>query len=412
MAALQSAAPAQHHSRTPSSTRVVGLILERIMPLSQASGAITVPLFGREPSASRAHFRESLAQLAVISLVVLSIFSPPALMWDPNSFYLKWEVALLPLIFVTYGWLLLAGIVRKIQFNGMFVVGAVYTVAVALSIWYGSAMLGQAMVLRDFYEFPKLWLPVAFFTLAYEAHLSEAGLRRLLSFFAATLLFMCLYAWGQWAGLGYGNCLDNIYVAPEHSQRGLLYARRVYSTLGNPNLLGMLMTWSAAAFLLAAMLRVDRQARNIGMFLACVVTLVMTGSRYGLLTAAFAILLVAASSFASGRTRWSRLVVPLALLTLFASAIFLVSSANQRTLERLQTLQAPTETDSFRGRVDRLWLDALDSFSQSPILGRGPAKTVFEGIVTDSEYLDVLKKFGLLGFVAYLAYFLFPLFLI
>jgi len=350
--------------------------------------------------------------MAVIAPIVLSIASPPAIMWDPNSFYLKWEVALLPVIFLIYAWFFLTGFVRGIQLNGMFVVGALYSIAVALSIWYGSVLLGQTVVFRDFYEFPKLWLPVAFFTLAYEARLSEIALRRLVGFFAAALIVVCLYAWGQWAGLGFANWLDSIYIAPEHTQAGLQYARRVYSTMGNPNLLGMLMTWSTAAFLLAAILHVGRQARNFLLLVACLVTLAMTGSRYGLLATAFAFLLAAASSFTSARSRLSRLVLPLLLFPLLASAILLVSNTNQRTLERFQTLRAPAETDSFRDRADRVWLDALDSFSQSPILGRGPAKTVFEGIVTDSEYLDVLKKFGLLGFMTYLSYFLFPLFLI
>lgn len=382
------------------------------MTLTNTASTVTIRAFDVEPYPSLARLRDGLSQVTVISLIVLSIASPPALMWDPNSFYLKWEVALLPLVFLVYGWLLLAGMVRKIQFNGMFVVGVLYSVSVAFSIWYGSSLLGQSVIFRDFYEFPKLWLPVVFFTLAYEARLSEVALRRLIAFFAAALLLVCLYAWGQWAGLGFADWLDSIYVAPEHTQKALDYARRVYSTLGNPNLLGMLMTWSIAAFLLAAMLRVGSQIRNMVMIAACLATLAMTGSRYGLLTTAFAVLLVVAGSSASGRPRWSRLVVPLVLLPLFASLILVVSSSNERTLERFRTLQAPTETDSFRGRVDTVWIDAADSFSQSPIFGRGPAKTIFEGIVTDSEYLDVLKKFGIVGFVSYLAYFLFPLYLV
>jgi O-antigen ligase len=360
---------------------------------------------------SRAHLPQVLAQVTVVSLIVLSIL-PSGIMWDPDSFYLKWEVALLPFVLLLYGWLLLAGMVRAIHFNGMFVVGVLYSVAMSLSIWYGATLLGQAVIFRDFYEFPKVWLPVVFFTLAFEAQLSEAGLRRLLRFFAVALVLVCLYAWGQWAGLEFSHWLNNFYSAGKHVLRSLDYARRVYSTMGNPNVLGQLLTWSIAAFLLATSLRVGSQVRNILITVACLITLAMTGSRYGLLDTAFAFLLVVASSFASGRPRLSRLLLPLVLLPLFASAILVVSNTNQRTLERYQTLRAPAETDSFRQRADELWLDALNSFSQSPVLGRGPAKTSFEGIITDSEFLDVLKKFGLFGFVSYLAYYFFPLFLI
>src|SRR5689334_21451838 len=224
------------------------------MPLTNPTGSVMTRAFVVELSSSGTHLPQVLAQVAVISPIVLSIAAPPAIMWDPNSFYLKWEVALLPVIFLVYTWLFLTGLVRGIQLNGMFAVGALYSIAVALSIWYGSVLLGQTMIFRDFYEFPKLWLPVAFFTLAYEARLSEVALRRLVGFFAAALMVICLYAWGQWAGLGFASWLDSVYVAPEHTQAGLQYARRVYSTMGNPNLLGMLMTWSTAAFLLATIL--------------------------------------------------------------------------------------------------------------------------------------------------------------
>jgi O-antigen ligase len=182
--------------------------------------------------------------------------------------------------------------------------------------------------------------------------------------------------------------------------------------MGNPNVLGQLLTWSIAAFLLATSLHVGSQVRNIFIIVACLITLAMTGSRYGLLNTGLAFLVVITSAFASGRQRLSRLALPLVLLPLFVAAILVVSNTNQRTLERFQTLRAPADTDSFRQRADDLWLDALNSFSQSPILGRGPAKTTFETIITDSEFLDVLKKFGLLGFFSYLGYYLFPLFLI
>jgi len=380
------------------------------MPLTNTAPA-TLHAFAHRHSISRTHLRERLAEITVILLILLSIL-PPLVGWDPDSLYLKWEVVLLPVIGLLYGWLLLAGIFRAIHFNGIFVVASLFSVLVALSIWYGSVILHQSIVLRDFYEFPKLWLPVAFFTIAHEAKLSEASLRRLLSFFAGALALICLYAWAQWGGLEFTHSLDNYYSAGEHVQSALSYSRRVYSTMGNPNVLGQLLTWSIATFLLATVFRVGSQVRNIIVIVACLIALAMTGSRYGLLATALALILVVASSFAAPRPRLSRLALPLVLLPLFAGAILVVSNSNQRTLERFQTLQAPVETDSFRQRADQLWLDALDSFSQSPLLGRGPAKTTFEGIVTDSEFLDVLKKFGLLGFAAYLAFYLFPLLLI
>ncbi|HET8924032.1 MAG TPA: O-antigen ligase family protein [Candidatus Acidoferrum sp.] len=381
------------------------------MPSLSTISATTIRTFGHHLSFSRSIFAELLAQTTVISLICMSLVAPHFVLGG-DVLWFKAEVVALPLVLLVYVWLLLAGLVGTIRFNGLFLVGALYSISVAVSIWHGSFLLGQAVIFRDFYEFPKLWLPVIFFTIAYEAKLSEAGLRRLLTYFGAALVLVCLYAWAQWAGLSFSQWLNNLFSAGEHVQGSLQYARRVYSTMGNPNLLGQLMTWSITVFLLAIWLHVGSQARNIFLAVACLITLAMTGSRYGLLDTALAFVLAVAVSFGSSRRRLSRLALPPLLFPLFAAAIFFVSSSNQRTLQRFQTLQNPLTTDSFRQRVDDTWLAAADSFYQSPWLGRGPARTTFEGLITDSEFLDVLKKFGVMGFLFYLGYFFVPLWLI
>jgi len=164
-----------------------------------------------------------------------------------------------------------------------------------------------------------------------------------------------------------------------------------------------------AAFALAALFGVGNAFRNITLALASLITLVMTGSRYGLLIGAMGMVLVFLLALASRRIRGWRLAALPALLVLFGSAFAIVSSSNQGTLERFLTLEHPLQADSLRGRLDRLWVHPLADFEQSPILGHGPAKSIYTGVITDSEYLDVLKKFGILGLLVYLGYFLLPL---
>jgi hypothetical protein len=58
------------------------------------------------------------------------------------------------------------------------------------------------------------------------------------------------------------------------------------------------------------------------------------------------------------------------------------------------------------------WPEALADFARSHLIGNGAANSYIRDIVTDSEYLDVLKEFGIVGLVAYLAYNAFPLVLL
>lgn len=354
-----------------------------------------------------------LGEVCVISLVCVPILFPAIrIAVSDDISMVKTEVAALPIVSLGYLWLLLAGEARLFRPNGMLVVGALFNFSVALSIWHSSSVLGETVILRDFLEIPKLWLPVVFFTLSYEARLSEVALRRLWNFLGLTVLPLCLYAWAQWGNLTVSHWLNEIYQAGEKSEAALMYARRVYSTMGNANNFAELLTWLISTFLLALLLVPAKRTRNIMVLFACLVTLPMTGSRYGLLNTTIALILIFSINHACRGRRLSQLLFPLALLPIFAGVFFVVSSSNQRNLERFQTLDNPLQTDSFRERADVLWQDAIQDFRQSPLLGHGPAKNIYTGIITDSEYLDILKEFGIVGFLFYLAYFLFPLSLI
>jgi O-antigen ligase len=291
----------------------------------------------------------------------------------------------------------------------MFIVGGVYCSLVLLSTWYGFAVLGHKVIARDFYEIAKLWLPVVFFTVAYEARLSERGLGRLLGFFSAAVMLVCAYAWAQWLGLSIAHKLDPYYAGSIFIEGALLRYRRVYSTMGNPNLLGELMTWCVIAFTLAALHGIGSRVRNAAVALACLVTLAMCGSRFGLLTCAFGLLLAFALPTAFRRERLAQAGRVAGVLVVFAVAFAGVLASSDTIRQRFEALHRPLEVDSLRERVDILWRDAGAEISRSPLVGNGPAKSRYTGIITDSEYLDVLKQFGIIGFLAYLGYFLYPL---
>lgn len=375
-------------------------------------GTTTIRLRELAPPRTRWGLAESSARLYAIALVCLSVLAPPISI-SPALPYFKAEQLLLPVIFVIYGWFFLAGFARPIRLNGMFLIGAIYTICIILSSSYGVVFLHQGVILSDFYEIPKLWLPVFFFTVAYEADLSEASLRQLLNFFAAALLLVCFYAWAQWFGSGVSDRLNVYYSAGQHVESALQYARRAYSTMGNPNVLGQLMTWSIAAFTIAAVFRVGPNFRNFFVAFACLVALGMTGSRYALINTAIASVLIFVMLWATpGPRRKGRLVFAIGLVLVFGCILAAVATSNRLTLNRFETLGNPLQIDSLQERLDSVWRDAGDFFLTSPLLGRGPAKTIFGSVVTDSEYLEVLKQFGVIGFLPYLAYFLFPLYLL
>lgn len=203
--------------------------------------------------------------------------------------------------------------------------------------------------------------------------------------------------------------MNPYYSAGPHIDRALEYGRRVYSTMGNPNVLGQLMTWSLVAFTMALLFRVGNRILNAGVAFAWLVTLTLTGSRFGLFTVFVGLAFVFAVSWSARRWRSAPVAIVFLVVPAFVATAFTIAKLNQPTLARFETLKRPFEIDSFRARIDDQWRDAAADFVHSPFVGHGPVKIAFTGIVTDSEYLDVLKEFGAIGFLVYISYFLLPL---
>ena len=357
--------------------------------------------------AERAGLGQKLLRLAVISLMSISIVPPVVHLGE--EFWLKLDYLLLPVVALIYLCLLLAGLASPIRLNPMFAVAFAFSVCILSSLAYGTEVLGHPLLARNFFELAKPWFPAIFFTLAYEADFSEESLRTLgKSLFPATLL-ICLYAYGQWFNMGFTQYLDPYYSGGLHDEGGLAHYRRVYSTLSNPNTLGIFMTWVIGAFSLRALLGIGNRFLNMVLLFACLATLAMTGSRYGLIDTFLVFLLILRLPAPTETSEKKRRRILLVSLPLVVGVVLVVSASNRATLDRFQMLQTPLHEKSLRTRLDVLWKDAIEQFLQSPVLGHGPARDIFTNVFTDSEYLQILKQYGLVGLVPYLCFFLVPL---
>jgi len=357
-----------------------------------------------------------MAQAGVIVMICVSI-TAPAIVISPSIPYFKAEQLLIPVVLAVYVWLLLAGVARGIRLNGLFLVALIYCICISISIAYGAIILGHPVDVRDYYDLPKVWLHVAFFTIAYEAELSESGLRRLLAWFSVAALLVCFYAWAQFFNLGFTYKLNPYYSSGGQIDLALQYARRVYGTVGNANALGALMTWCVVIFMLAIVMRIGNRVHYSLVAFACLVTLIMTGSRYGIVTLTIGLLLIFAPTSLASRRNLPKLALAILLIPMVVWTYLAVAGSNARTIQRYQTLSNPLQVDSLRERLDQLFPIAWADFSKSPIVGHGPGKSFLwggagRGTYIDSEYLAVLRELGILGFLAYLAYYLYPLYLI
>ncbi len=358
----------------------------------------------------RTDLGRAFLRFSVIALMILSILVPVVRLG--GEFWIKLDQLLLPGIILIFLWLMLVGLARPVRLNGFFAAALAFTICIAMSMLYGTQIIGHRLLSRDFFELAKPLFPLLFFTLAYEAEFSEDSIRTAIKWLSPAILLICLYAYGQWFNMPFTAYLQPYYSGGLHDDGGLSHYRRVYSTLSNPNFLAMLMTWAVAAFTLAIFSRVGNRFWNLVLLLASLVTLVMTGSRYGLINTVLALLLIFLLPAPTESYRRNRRAFLFIGLPVMLAATLLISISNQATLNRFEQLRNPLQENSLRMRLDDLWKDAANQFLESPLLGHGPAKIIFSNVYTDSEYLQILKQFGVVGLIPYLCYFLIPLSLI
>ena len=369
--------------------------------------AAAYELIQRGTLAPRTRIAKVLGEAGLILILCVGVLAPSVTL-NENWPQVRTETMLIVFVAMAYAALLLTGLARPLRFHAFYLFGALFSLCVGFSLIYGTVILGHPLSYRDYFEIPKCWLPVFFFTVAHEAELSERGLNRALDWFAGAITLVCLFGWAQFLTLGIAARLTPLYTDLGHNYTALMRYGRIFSTMGNPNALGQLMSWCMSTYVLAFLFGVGSRARNLSISVMCVMTVALTSSRYGLLTCSGGLLIALMFGFMSRRRGWKLL----SLLFLIGVLVAVFGEAQQSSYwasHRFEQLKNPLQVDSLRGRLDVLWLEAGDYFLSSPWVGHGPAKTVFETVYTDSEYLDILKYYGLAGFVCYLAYFLWPL---
>jgi hypothetical protein len=359
-------------------------------------------------SAPRTWLSHHLGEIGVILLLCGSVLVPQ---WEisPSEPRIRRELFILLGIFAVYGWMLLVGKARGTRFRSYYVIGVVFSISVALSMAYGVQILHHDLSIRDFSEIPKSWLPMLFFSVGYGAQLSESGLRRLLNYLAFATILICLLGCAQFLDWKIALLLMPYYGDGGHNDYTLMVYHRIYSTLTNPNVLAQFLSWTLIVYVLALVFGVGSRLRNVAVAAFCLINIVLASSRYGILSAIFGFLYVVALALKTkhGLTKMLALV----LLFVAFSGIFLMASQNGSYVisQRFDELRNPSQVASLRGRLDFLWVDAVQYFLSSPIVGHGPAKTIFAEVFTDSEFLDILKWYGLVGFVVYILYYCWPL---
>jgi len=188
---------------------------------------------------------------------------------------------------------------------------------------------------------------------------------------------------------------------------------RIAGMMGNPNGLALVSNLGAAIFLVLLLLQPAGRYRLLYVLglVVCVVSIVLTGSRGGLLT------LLVTFTFQLIKRRRAFIPYLVGLVVLVAIFVAIPEKYKERQSEWFGYLlsgEAKAATEGSRGFIYR---SAWDMFKRSPIIGIGPRTfaiiyqseysfmarggSASKAMVVHSGFLEVLVENGLVGFIVF-----------
>jgi putative inorganic carbon (HCO3(-)) transporter len=258
----------------------------------------------------------------------------------------------------------------------------------------------------------KLTLNLLLFALAAKLMRSPRLRSCLITVYLLTALVVAVGGLRQWF---FGAAALATWVDPESTLAG---TTRVYSFLGNPNLLAAylvpaVMLSAAAIFSWRGWTPKVLAGLMLGINSACLVLTFSRGGWIGLVVAGFALLLLLMHWFSIYLPRfWQVWSLPIVLIA-SAAVVVLAIVTVEPLRDRVATMFVGREDSSNNFRIN-VWMAVIEMIRDRPILGIGPGNDAFNRVYplyqeagytalsAYSVFLEILVEAGFVGFSCFL----------
>ncbi|MDR3288945.1 MAG: O-antigen ligase family protein [Peptococcaceae bacterium] len=276
-----------------------------------------------------------------------------------------------------------------------------------LSNLYGVLIMHTVFGVRDIMElvtYAKYYLVI---TLAAGLDVGESERTMIRRVFLAGFFLTMILSWGQYLNLAYMNSWLTPLLAPAHLNN-LVDANppRVLGTFDNPNVMGIFAVITLTLAVTWFYFHDSGRRTAAALLLLCGLTVklaFLTISRTALLGAAA--VLVVLSLWSLFKFRWNRIIVLKAALLFILTMTVFFTSPREFTMRMSEATDIQKSTSAI-GHIFQ-WREALEVVKQSPVFGWGTGKTEMTTAV-DNEYILILRRYGAVGFLTYLWFFIKP----
>lgn len=281
---------------------------------------------------------------------------------------------------------------------------AALLIVTLVSIIWARLFLHCRAGLRDLFELIKPLKYYFIILLVASAGLEKKGLERNFRWFwifSGCFILACFLEY--WNIGGIRQYL--LPYAPDKVALSRLASPRIMGLMGNPNYTGLfLMLVISFAF---SSLLFYRNSFRTGIFYVAMFSLAgmaefLTMSRTAMAATLVSLVFIGAKFLISPRVSRRQAAIALGVIVLIM-AVFLAAAGEEFLWRYQAALHLDTNT-SFQAKLV-FWQQAWDLYKQSPIFGWGPAKSLMTGVV-DNEYLLIARRYGLVGLIIYLGFYL------
>jgi O-antigen ligase len=180
---------------------------------------------------------------------------------------------------------------------------------------------------------------------------------------------------------------------------GLPGVKRMIGTMGNPNDNAILFLF----FMLFYLPEERWKPKNICFFVLCLIAFLACQSR----TSLVAFIMIIIANFFIIRIKWVKALAYTSLIIVVMISFFVIDIGNNYSLTLLDG--SALESNSWTYRLE-LWKQFLGQFLNHPIIGHAPQKNYFyeHKLHFENEYILFLWRYGILGFISLIGFYLIP----
>lgn len=278
--------------------------------------------------------------------------------------------------------------------------------SVCLSTLYGKSFLGVPVGQRDIFEIITLSKYLFAFITIYSFDFSLDEFKKILNFILILICASGIFGLIQFFGLlGIDDITAPLYLL----ERTHLVDQRLTATHKNPNSYSIYLVFGHIIALSLYFVEKSK-SKKVLLLISLVFILILlffAGSRTMFASYIFVTgVLILIFSIQKGLSTKQIAVILTSLSLVFIISLSFISV---EIASRLESGIDILSDDSFGMRI-LIWYLNISIFLESPILGWGPAKDYFTATV-DNEYILILRRYGIFGFLSYIFIYLHPLYL-